>query len=169
MKRIISVLLAILILSSLTIVFAEETDLTAITDEQLAQLYENVKTEMLARGLLVEPLELESGKYIVGQDIGAGTYIFTCKEADGKGLEATYSKLGDVFNSISEDFSLGSAIGSVVDAVDSLSKMTIEIIGDYGEVISSVELGEDETVELTLAENTAIQLVGGKCTVENKV
>lgn len=169
MKRIISVFLAILVLSSLTMAFAEETDITAITDEQLAELYENVKAEMLSRGLLVEPLELEAGKYIVGQDIGAGTYIFTCTEADGKGLEETYSALGDVYNSISKEFSLSGAIGSLVDAFGSLSKMTVEVIGDYGTVIQSVELGEDESVELTLTENTAIQLVGGKCSVENKV
>ena len=69
--------------------FASDIDLASLGDDQLKQLYENVKAEMVNRGLPVsKEITLREGKFIIGEDILPGTYTITCRETDGE-------KIGD--------------------------------------------------------------------------
>ena len=69
--------------------FASDIDISSLGDDQLKQLYENVKAEMVTRGLPVsKEITLREGKFIVGEDILPGTYTITCRETDGE-------KIGD--------------------------------------------------------------------------
>lgn len=169
MRRIISIFLAIMILTSGTIAFADiNSDIKKMNDKQLAELYEAVKEEMQSRGLALSSINLQTGKYIVGEDIEPGTYIFTCTGTEGEKLNDTYSSLGDAYGALMGDSSWGKLFGSLGDAMEDLSYATIEIIGDYGTVIKSVELDAGESVELTLSEKTAIQITDGSCSAELK-
>ena len=67
MKKLISVVLVLLmLLSAMACAFAENT-LAGYSDDQLKQLYEMVKEEMMKRGLpLAQEVTLREGKFIVG-------------------------------------------------------------------------------------------------------
>lgn len=71
MKRILPIVLVVLLFSISA--FAEDLDLKTMDYEQLAELKQAVDKEYFARPE-AEPHILAPGKYIVGQDIKAGTY-----------------------------------------------------------------------------------------------
>ena len=100
MKKLISVVLILLmLLSAMACTFAENT-LTGYSDDQLKQLYEMVKEEMMKRGLpLAQEITLREGKFIVGQDILPGTYTLKCTATSGDTYGDLYSSLGDAYRS----------------------------------------------------------------------
>ena len=78
MQRILCVLLAVLTLTLAACpAFASAVDLSGMTDDELLELQEALSTEIVSRGIRMTA-ELPKGKYIVGRDIPAGAYIFTC-------------------------------------------------------------------------------------------
>ena len=144
MKKLISVVLVLVVLSSaMTCAFAENS-LANYSDSQLKQLYEMVREEMVKRGLpLAQEVTLREGKFIIGQDILPGSYTIKCTETFGD----TY---GDAYSS------LGGMMGDLINA-------EVEILGDYGTVIKSFELGVGDTARVTLTEGTALQISDGVC------
>ena len=144
MKKLISVVLVLILLSSaMTCAFAENS-LANYSDSQLKQLYEMVREEMVKRGLpLAQEVTLREGKFIIGQDILPGSYTIKCTETFGD----TY---GDAYSS------LGGMMGDLINA-------EVEILGDYGTVIKSFELGVGDTARVTLTEGTALQISDGVC------
>ena len=163
MKKLIAVLLAILILSG-TFAFAESVDLSAMTNDEVMQLYNDVKAEMSKRNLSVT-LNLRDGKYIIGQDIEAGTYKLTCTGTEGESLSDAYSSLGDAYSSLLGD-EWGQLMGAAGGLMGSVSEMEVKILGDYGDVLRSVEMKTGDVVTLTLNEGTALQISEGSCTLE---
>ena len=164
MKKILALLLAVLLLSS-TAAFAD-TDLKTMSNDALLELYEAVRSEMRERGL-TPTMSLRDGKYIVGQDIDAGTYLITCTGTEGESLGDAYSSLGSAYGSLlGDDWNqLMGAAGSMLGAV---SEMKVEIVGDYGSVLKSFTMKTGDTATITLSEGTALSISEGSCTVEAK-
>ena len=152
MKQFLSIVLALLmILSVMTCAFAENS-LAGYSDDQLKQLYEMVKEEMVKRGLpLAQEISLREGKFIVGQDILPGSYTIKCTETFGDTYGDAYSSLGGFFGG-----DLGGMMGDLINA-------QVEILGDYGTVIKSFELGVGDSARITLEEGTALQITDGAC------
>lgn len=76
MKRIITVFIIILLLVSIGTAYTESIDLSSLSNEELLNLPQAISAEMISRGL-VKSAQLGSGKYTVGKDIPAGSYIIT--------------------------------------------------------------------------------------------
>ena len=62
--------------------------------------------------------------------------------------------------------SLYSSLGSMFSSLDSGVK--VEIIGDFGAVIKSVQLKKGESATLTLEGKVALQISDGTCRLEKK-
>lgn len=148
--------------------FASDIDLASFGDDQLKQLYEEVKAEMANRGLPVsKEITLREGKSIVGEDILPGTYTITCRETDGEKISDAYSSLGSAIDSLdSENSGAGGLMDALGGMMEDVALTTVEILGDYGDVLKSFEMKSGETATVTLEENTAIQVTGGTIVLE---
>ena len=162
MKKLISVVLILLmLLSAMACVFAENT-LTGYSDDQLKQLYEMVKEEMMKRGLpLAQEVTLREEKFIVGQDILPGTYTLKCTATSGDTYGDLYSSLGDAYSSF--DSALGGLMGSLGGMMGDVINAEVEILGNYGTVLKSFEMKAGDSVRITLEEGTALQISDGTC------
>ena len=92
MKKYIAIILTIAMLvgtSSLT--WADLIDLSGYDDTALVELLSQVQQEIVNRHI-EKTAELPAGKYIGGQDIPAGTFIWTCMaQGDDWGNVTVYS------------------------------------------------------------------------------
>ena len=89
MKKVYSVIIALVLIVGVfsTIAYAqsgshEKIDLTEYSLEELIELHEDVRAELIDRLHLNEDALIGRGEYIVGKDIKAGTYTFTVTETD---------------------------------------------------------------------------------------
>lgn len=149
---------------------AADLDLASLGDEELKQLYADVRQEMVSRILpLSSEVTLREGKFIVGEDILPGTYTVTCLETDGEKLGDAYESLGNAVEGLDEEASgaggLMSALGGMMGDV---APATVEILGDYGSVLKSFSLKSGESTSVTLEENTALSVTGGVITLESE-
>ena len=159
MKKLISVVLVLVVLSSAMICAFAENSLANYSDSQLKQLYEMVREEMVKRGLpLAQEVTLREGKFIIGQDILPGSYTIKCTETFGDTYGDAYSSLGGFFGG-----DLGGMMNSLGGMMGDLINAEVEILGDYGTVIKSFELGVGDTARVTLEEGTALQISDGTC------
>ena len=165
MKRFLAIILAVLLLAPAA-AFADFDldDISNMSDDELLELYSQVRDEMKERGLM-PTLELSGGKYIVGQDIEPGTYKITCTSTSGEALNDAYSGLGNAYDALLGE-GWGQLMGAAGDILESTSDMDVEILGDYGTVIKSVSMKTGDVVTLTLEENTALNITDGSCTIE---
>ena len=152
------VLVLLMFLSVMSCAFAD-TSLANYSDAQLKQLYAAIKDEMVRRGLpLAQEVTLREGKFIIGQDIQPGTYTIKCTETFGDTYGDAYSSLGGLFGGDWGDLmgSLGGMMGDLINA-------EVEILGDYGTVLKSFELGVGDSARITLSAGTALQISDGTC------
>ena len=164
MKKLFSILLILaLVLSVGAAACAEDDPLARYSDEELRQLYEAVREEMIARGLpLAQELTLREGKFIVGEDLLPGSYTLKCLSTAGDDFGGMYSALGDAASSLGgEDW--GGLFGSLGGMMSEVLNTQVEILGDYGAVLKSFELKAGDSVRVTLTENTALQISAGTC------
>ena len=162
MKQIVSVVLVLLMLLSVMSCAFAENSLAGYTDDQLKQLYEMVKEEMVKRGIpLAQEVTLREGKFIVGQDILPGTYTLKCTATSGNTYGDLYSSLGDAYSSF--DSALGGLMGSLGGMMGDVINAEVEILGNYGTVLKSFEMKAGDSVRLTLEEGTALQISDGTC------
>lgn len=164
MKKLFSILLILaLVLSVGAAACAEDDPLARYSDEELRQLYEAVREEMIARGLpLAQELTLREGKFIVGEDLLPGSYTLTCLSTAGDDFGGMYSALGDAANSLGGE-DCGGLLGSLGGMMSDVLNARVEILGDYGTVLKSFELKAGDSVRVTLTENTALQISDGTC------
>lgn len=112
-------------------------------------------------------ITLRAGKYIIGQEIEAGTYALTCTGTDGEQMNDAYGTLGSAFDKI--DGSGGNDYSNLFGALGGLMEnyvdLTVEIIGNYGDVLKSYSLKTGEAMKIVLEEGTALQISDGSCTV----
>ena len=166
--RTVVTLICVLMLSTVTL--AADIDLPSLGDEELKQLYEDIRTEMTARGIPIsKTITLREGKFVIGQDILPGTYTITCMETDGEKLGDAYSSLGSALDSIDEE---NSGAGGLMDALggmmEDVALTRVEVLGDYGSVLKSFEMKSGETASITLEENTALEVTGGTIALESE-
>ena len=146
---------------------AADLDLASLGDDELKQLYADVRQEMTDRNIpLSSEMTLREGKFIVGEDILPGSYTITCLESDGEKIGDAYSSLGNAIDELDEEDSgtggLMSALGGMMGDV---APTVVEVLGDYGSVLKSFELKSGESTSVTLEENTAHEVTGGVITL----
>ena len=108
---------------------------------------------------------LREGKYIIGEDIEAGTYTLTCIATTGEQMNDTYGSLGSAFDAIEGGNEFGSLFGMLGGMAEDYVDMTVEIIGDYGDVLKTYSMKTGDTMSITLKEETALQITDGSCTI----
>ena len=158
MKKLFSTLLVLCLAFCLfSIPASAANSISDYSDDQLKQLYELVRDEMIKRGLpLAREISLREGKFIVGQDIQPGTYTLKCTETFGETYGDAYSSLGGLFGD-----ELGGLMVSLGGMMSDMINAEAEIIGNYGTVLKSFELKSGDSVRITLDEGTALQLSDG--------
>ncbi len=165
MKRMIAILLAAVLLccSFAGSAFAEKIDLSRMSDSELTELFRSLKEEMRSRGLAApDDLTLRDGKYIVGEDILPGSYEITCVQSDGESYGEMYSSFGSIYSGMEGgDDGLGSLMGALGGMMGTVLPVTVEILGDYGTVLKSMELKAGDSAVITLTAETALQISDG--------
>lgn len=164
-------LLTLILVFALVIPHAlAEIDLASLTDDEVRTLYEQVADELNRRGLTsTESITLREGKYIIGKDIQPGNYTITCTETVGDSLSGVYDGLGDALDSMTDEDSTGygdlfGAFGGLMGEIG----MTVEIVGDYGDVLRTFDLKKGDVADILLEEGTALKLTDGSCVLEGK-
>ncbi|MBQ4177752.1 MAG: hypothetical protein II640_09835 [Lachnospiraceae bacterium] len=160
--------LTVCILSMSFTAFAADLDLASLGDEELKQLYADVRQEMVSRNIpLSTEITLREGKFIVGEDILPGSYTITCMETDGENIGDAYESLGNAVEGLDDEVSgaggLMSALGGMMGDV---APATVEVLGDYGSVLKSFSMKSGESTTVTLEENTALSVSGGVVSLE---
>ena len=113
----------------------------------------------------IEGRVLREGKYIIGEDIEAGTYTLTCIATAGEQMNDTYGSLGSAFDAIEGGNEFGSLFGMLGGMAEDYVDMTVEIIGDYGDILKTYSMKTGDTMSITLKEETALQITDGSCTI----
>ena len=108
---------------------------------------------------------LREGKYIIGEDIEAGTYTLTCIATAGEQMNDAYGSLGSAFDAIEGGNEFGSLFGMLGGMAEDYVDMTVEIIGDYGDVLKTYSMKTGDTMSITLKEETALHITDGSCTI----
>ena len=170
MKKIVAVLLVLLLVCAGA--SADSLEVSAWTDDQLRAVYQAIRAEAAARGLaLTENVTLGAGRYIVGQDIAPGTYLITCVATDTEELSKSFGSLGAAMDGLDSGSGTSytdiySSLGSMFASLDEGVK--VEVIGDYGSILKSVQIKKGETVSLTLDGKVALKISDGSCRLESK-
>jgi len=148
---------------------AESPDFSRMTDEELLNAYALISAEMQSRNLSPETERtLRDGKYIIGRDIDAGSYTITCTGTDGESAGDTYGSLGSMLDQLDGDSNgaWGNLYGSLGNLMGEYSEMTVEIIGDYGDVLRSYSMKNGDSFSIKLEEGTALKISDGSCTIK---
>lgn len=166
------VALMTLILLACAAAQADSLNVSGWTNDQLLAAYQAIQAEAAARGLaLTDSITLSSGRYIVGQDIAPGTYLITCTATDTEELSKGFGSLGAALDGLDSGSGTSytdiySSLGSMFASLD--EGIGIEVIGDYGSVLKSVQLKKGESVSLTLEGKVALKISDGSCRLERK-
>lgn len=109
---------------------------------------------------------LREGKYIIGEDIPAGTYTLTCTATAGEEMNDAYGSLGSAFDALGGNGNeYASLFGMLGGMAENYMDMTVEILGDYGDVLRSYSLKSGDSMSIALKEQTALQITDGSCTL----
>ena len=108
---------------------------------------------------------LRSGKYIIGEDIRAGQYTLTCIETEGEHMKDAYGALGDMLDAMDGGEGYGSMFNAFGGMFETYGGMTVEIVGDYGDVLKPCTVKTGDVVRVTLREGTALRISDGSCTI----
>ena len=112
-----------------------------------------------------ESRTLREGRYIVGEDIETGTYTLTCIATAGEQMKDAYGSLGSAFDALDGDGGYGSLFGALGGMMEDVIDMTVEIIGDYGDVLKRYDMKAGDSIKITLKAKTALKITDGSCTL----
>ena len=112
-----------------------------------------------------EARTLREGKYIVGEDIEAGVYTLTCTATAGEQMKDAYGSLGSAFDALDGDGGYSSLFGALGGMMEDVIDMTVEIVGDYGDVLKRYDMKAGDSLDITLKEKTALKISDGSCTL----
>ena len=110
---------------------------------------------------------LREGKYIIGKDINAGEYTITCTGTAGEATGKTYGALGNMMDNLDDNSNgeWGNLYGSLGQLMDEYIDMTVEILGDYGDILRSFDMKNGDSRTINLEEGTALKITDGSCTL----
>ena len=115
----------------------------------------------------VEGRVLREGKYIIGEDIAPGAYTLTCTATAGEQMNDAYGSLGGALDALdgggSNEF--GALFGMLGGMAKDVIDMTVEIVGDYGDVLKRYDMKAGDSLPITLKEGTALKITDGSCTI----
>lgn len=95
MRKAIAVLLVLVFMTCSSLSLAEGIDISTLSDDELVALMARVQEEIVARHI-EGTANLAGGTYIVGKDIPAGSYIYTClASGEDWGNVTIYSEKGE--------------------------------------------------------------------------
>ena len=165
MKRLVALIMVLVWV--LGFACAESLDYSSMTDEELMDVYGEIKQELVSRGLITGgERTLREGKYIIGKDIPAGSYTITCIGTAGETAGDAYGALGDMMDAVDDEGSgFGDAFGSLGGLMSEYIDMSVEIIGNYGDVLHSYNMKNGDSFVINLEEGTALQISDGSCTI----
>lgn len=118
-------------------------------------------------GVAGEPVErvLQEGRYIVGEDIEPGNYTLTCLETAGGDMKAAYGALGDALNALDSSQGYGEMLGTFGGMFAAYIDMTVEILGDFGDVLKRWEMKAGDSMSVALEVGTALRITDGRCAI----
>ena len=140
MKRMIALAVALLMLAFVGVGVAEESD-------------------------EAEGRSLREGKYVIGEDIEPGRYTLTCTGTAGEQMSDAYGSLGNAFDALEGGNSYGSLFGALGGMMEEYVHMTVEILGDYGDVLKTYSMKTGDSMSIVLKAQTALQITDGSCTI----
>lgn len=108
---------------------------------------------------------LREGKYIIGEDIKPGTYTLTCVGTAGEHLNDAYGALGGALDALDSGNGYSSLFGSLGGMMEEYVGLTVEIIGDYGDVLKSYTMKTGDSFQIRLEAGTALKITDGSCTI----
>ena len=108
---------------------------------------------------------LREGKYIIGQDIRAGTYTLTCTGTAGEQMNEAYDSLGHAIDALDGGNEFASLFGMLGGMAENYVDMTVEIVGNYGDVLKSYTMKTGDAMSIVLKEGTALKITDGSCTI----
>lgn len=95
MRKVMAVVFALVIMTCSSFSMAEGIDISTLSDDELVVLMARVQEEIVARHI-EGTANLAGGTYIVGKDIPAGSYIYTClASGEDWGNVTIYSEKGE--------------------------------------------------------------------------
>lgn len=95
MRKVMALLFALVIMACSSFSMAEGIDISTLSDDELVALMARVQEESVARHI-EGTANLAGGTYIVGKDIPAGSYIYTClASGEDWGNVTIYSEKGE--------------------------------------------------------------------------
>ena len=95
MRKVMAVVFALVIMACSSFSMAEGIDISTLSDDELVALMARVQEEIVARHI-EGTAYLAGGTYIVGKDIPAGSYIYTClASGEDWGNVTIYSEKGE--------------------------------------------------------------------------
>ena len=95
MRKAIAILFVLVIIACSSLSLAEWIDISTLSDDALVALMARVQEEIVARHI-EGTANLAGGTYIVGKDIPAGSYIYTCfASGEDWGNVTIYSEKGE--------------------------------------------------------------------------
>ena len=95
MRKVMAVVFALVIMTCSSFSMAEGIDISTLSDDELVALMARVQEEIVARHI-EGTANLAGGTYIVGTDIPAGSYIYTClASGEDWGNVTIYSEKGE--------------------------------------------------------------------------
>lgn len=110
-------------------------------------------------------ITLREGKYVIGKDIAAGTYRLTCIGTDGEQVKNAYSGLGKAMDALDGSNGYGDLMGALGGLYEELSELSVEILGDFGDVLATYSLKKGDSMHIQLNKGTALKISEGSCTL----
>ena len=80
-------------------------------------------------------------------------------------MNDAYGSLGDAFDALEGGNEFGSLFGMLGGMAENYVDMTVEIIGDYGDILRTYSMKTGDTMSITLKAETALQIMDGSCTI----
>ena len=109
---------------------------------------------------------LREGKYIIGEDIAPGAYTLTCTATAGEQMNDAYGSLGGALDALDGGGNeFGALFGMLGGMAEDVIDMTVEIVGDYGDVLKRYDMKAGDSLPITLKEGTALKITDGSCTI----
>jgi hypothetical protein len=80
-------------------------------------------------------------------------------------MNDAYGSLGGAFDKLDGGSEYGSLFGALGSMMEDVIDMSVEILGDYGDVLKRYDMKAGDSLKITLKANTALKITDGSCTL----